>query len=324
MWLTVAACGQSFQLPTANHALFEPGGGEKFFVGTTGRTWESGTFGGVRSGGYQLHEGLDIRCLTRDKRGEPTDPILASADGTVAYINRKPSLSNYGNYIILRHRIDGIEVYTTYAHLGKVRDDLREGLTVNAGETIAIMGRTANTGEGISKDRAHLHFEIGLLLNDRFAGWYRANQPGQRNDHGNWNGQNLRGLDPRLIFLEQQQEGARFSLTTFIRTQTELCRVQVRDSHFPWLTRYPTLILRNPVAEREGIAGYEIAFNYVGVPYQMIPRAQSELKSKASVHLLSVNAAEEQKNPCGKLVAQRRGTWELTATGQRLISLITY
>lgn len=318
------APAQPFQLPTANRALYEPGGEERFFVGTVGKSWESGTFGGVRSSGYQLHEGIDIRCLQRDKRGEPIDPVLATADGTVAYINRRPSLSNYGNYIILRHKIDGIEVYSTYAHLREVRTDLREGMAVKSGEQIGVLGRTANTREGISKDRAHVHFEINLLISDRFAEWFRKNMPGQRNDHGNWNGQALRGLDPRLILLAQQREGAKFSLANFIRNQTELCRVQVRDTNFSWLRRYPSLIVKNPVAEKEGIAGYELVLNYVGVPYQVIPRAASELKSKSRTHLLSVNAAEEQRNPCCKLVTQRRGRWELANNGANLLSLLTY
>ena len=58
------AAAQPLQLPTANHALFESGGGERFFVGTTGNSWESGCFGCVRSEGGKMHEGLDIRCLT--------------------------------------------------------------------------------------------------------------------------------------------------------------------------------------------------------------------------------------------------------------------
>ena len=52
---------QPFQLPTANRALFEKGGEERFFVGTVGKPWTSGTFGCVRSDGWQMHEGLDIR-----------------------------------------------------------------------------------------------------------------------------------------------------------------------------------------------------------------------------------------------------------------------
>src|SRR6266487_4674948 len=145
---------QPFQLPTANRALFEKGGEERFFVGTVGKPWTSGCFGCVRSGGWQMHEGLDIRCLQRDKRGEPTDPVMATADGTVAYINAKPSLSNFCNYIILRHPMDGLQIHPAYAHLRETRSDLRVGQAVKTGETIAIMGHTANTHEGISKERA--------------------------------------------------------------------------------------------------------------------------------------------------------------------------
>src|SRR4051812_25821680 len=81
---------QPFQLPTANQALFEKGGEERFFVGTVGKPWITGTFGCVRSDGAQMHEGLDIRCLQRDKHGEPMDPVMATADGTVAYFNTHP------------------------------------------------------------------------------------------------------------------------------------------------------------------------------------------------------------------------------------------
>src|ERR1041384_4638827 len=135
---------QPFQLPTANRALFEKGGEERFFVGTVGKPWTSGCFGCVRSESWQLHEGLDIRCLQRDKRGEPTDPVMATADGTVAYINTKPSLSNFGNYIILKHNISGLESYSTYAHLRSIREGLKTGHAVKAGEVIAVMGRTSN------------------------------------------------------------------------------------------------------------------------------------------------------------------------------------
>lgn len=316
--------GAGFQFPTGNHFLLEPGGEEKFFVGTTGNSWESGTFGGVRSGGYQLHEGLDIRCLQRDKRGEPTDPILASADGTVAYVNRKSSLSNYGIYIILKHRIDGVEAYTVYAHLSEARSDLREGVSVKAGETIGVMGRTANTGEGISKERAHVHFEIALLLNDQFAAWHRKYQAGERNDHGNWNGRALRGLDPRQVLLLQHTDGDRFNIANFIRSQAELCSVQVRATTFPWLRRYPTLVARNARAEQQGVAGYQIWFNSTGLPYRMMPLAPSEMQSRSNVYLASVNDEERLRDPSGKLVVQRKGKWELTNSGKELISLITY
>lgn len=316
---------QPFYFPTANRALYDAdGGGERFFVGTVGKPWTSGTFGCVRSGGGQLHEGLDIRCLQRDKRGEPTDPVLATAAGTVAYINRKASLSNYGNYLILRHEIDGLEIYSTYAHLREVRADLKTGDSVKTGETIAIMGRTANTREGISKDRAHVHFELNLLVNERFPSWYKKHYPKQRNDHGQWNGQNMLGLDPRAILLEQRRLGAKFNLAKYIQGQTELCRVVVRATDFPWLKRYPALV--KPAASPAGtpIAGYEIALNFNGVPIELTPLTAAQIKGKSQFRLLSLNEAERQKNPCRKLVTQRGSRWELGTAGLNLLGLLTY
>src|SRR5947207_2794273 len=92
---SLSSQAQPFHFPTANHALFEKDGEERFFAGTSGKPWMTGTFGCVRSEGWQMHEGLDIRCLQHDKHGEPTDAVTATADGAVAYINSRPSLSNY-------------------------------------------------------------------------------------------------------------------------------------------------------------------------------------------------------------------------------------
>lgn len=314
---------QPFQLPTANHALFEQGGEEKFFAPTPGRTWTSGCFGCVRSEGHQIHEGLDIRSIQHDKNGESTDPVMASADGTVAYINTRPSLSNYGNYIVLRHQVEGLEIYTLYAHLKEVVTGLKIGQSVKAGENIAIMGRTSNTREAIGKDRAHVHFEICLLANEKFPAWYKQTFPDERNDHGEWNGQNLLGLDPRLI-LRQVHDQKNFRLRTFIRSQTYLCHVFARVKDFPWLHRYPQLIRRNARAEKEGIIGYEIALNFNGVPFEIIPRAASEIPGSGKFQLLAVNAAEETANPCRHLLLKRGERWELSHAGRNLLELLTY
>ena len=322
--LPARVAAQPFQLPTANHALFEKGGEERFFVGTIGKPWTSGTFGCVRTEGWQMHEGLDIRCLQRDKRGDPTDPVMATADGTVAYVNTKAGLSNYGNYIVLRHRIEGLEIFSLYAHLREVRVDLKAGQAVKSGEVIATMGRTTNTRERISPERAHIHFELNLFLNDRFSAWHKTTHPGERNDHGDWNGQNLVGLDPRLILLTQHSEGTNFSLARFIRHQTGLCRVFVRIARFPWLQRYAPLLRPNPKTDKEGVAGYELALNFNGLPFELIPRAASEVPGKARFELLSVNEAEQQKNPCRRLITKKGARWELTSHGTQLLELLTY
>jgi murein DD-endopeptidase MepM/ murein hydrolase activator NlpD len=318
---------QPFVLPTPNQAVLEAGGEERYFVGTVGKPWRSGTFGCVRTDGRQMHEGLDIRATRRDARGEPLDPIRATAAGTVAYVSRRPSLSNYGNYLVLRHVIEGVEIHSLYAHLSKIRADLAPGVAVRAGEEIATMGRTSNTRERISTERAHLHFELNLVLSDRFIPWYQKTFPGQRNDHGSWNGQNLSGLDPWRVFQAQQQAGARFSLVDFIRRQDELCRVFVRAPQLAWARRFPMLVKPNPAAQKEGIAGYELALNFNGLPFEVIPRAASEVKAsaKSKYVLLSVQAEEQQECPCRRLVTRdKSGRWQLADAGLHLLGLLSH
>jgi peptidoglycan LD-endopeptidase LytH len=311
-----------FQFPTVNHALYQPGGELKFFAPTApDKPWTSGSFGCVRDNGTRMHEGLDIRHMQTDRRGEPTDPVMATTDGTVVYFNRKPGLSNYGNYIVLRHVIDGLEIYSLYAHLSAIQPGLKIGDPVKAGEVIATMGRTSSA-EVIAKDRAHVHFELDLLINDNFAAWFnKISTPGERNDHGEWNGQNLNGLDAREILLAEKK--GRFNLRDFLRGQTGLCRVLVRATNFPYLKRYAALVLKNPIAEKEGVAGYEIAFNYNFVAFALMPRAASEIKSAAKFQLLSVNEAVQNANPCRKVVKQRGSRWQLTDKGVRELELLT-
>jgi len=318
----VNLCAQTFQFPTANHALLEPGHELEFFAPTApDKPWTTGSFGCVRSDGWQMHEGLDIRHLQTDRRGEPTDPVMATAAGTVMYVSARAALSNYGKYIVIRHVVEGLEIYSLYAHLSEIAPGIAAGKTVQAGEVIATMGRTSNTAEVITKDRAHVHFELNVFVSENFSSWYKKNFPGERNDHGIWNGQNLNGLDPCAILLAEHGE-KNFSLLEFVRSQRELCRVLVRATGFPYLKRYAPLVLKNPVAAREGVAGYEIALNYNGVAFALLPRAQSEIKGRAKFQLLSVNEPEYRAHPCRKLVVQRGGRWQLTNVGQRELELL--
>lgn len=315
---------QPFALPTANRAVLEADSGAKAFAPTPGRDWISGTFGCVRTDGHQFHEGIDILTVARDRKGEPTDPVLAAADGTVVYANRKSGLSNYGNYIVVEHVIEGLPVYTLYAHLREVGDAIKPGKKVKSGEQIGILGHTSNTRQAITKDRAHLHFEVNLFLSDRFEAWHKKFMAGTRNDHGMWNGQNMAGIDPWQIFLAQRKEGARFSLLRFIQSQPELCRVIVRDKDLAFAKRYAALIERNAKAEKEGVAGYEIALTCHGSPTRLIPRAESELRSKARINILGVNPPVFAGCPCSKLLTKSGSSWSFTAKGDRLMSLLTY
>lgn len=322
--LAVATAGSILRLPTANQALFQSGGEERFFTPTTGKTWTSGQFGCVRSDGHQFHEGIDIKCLSRDRHGEPTDPIMASADGVVAYISRHPGNSNYGNYLVLRHQIDGMEIYTLYAHLSAIRSELKTGDSVHGGDVVATMGRTSNTRQSITKDRAHVHFEVDLVANERFATWYSQHYAGQRNDHGNFHGHNLLGVDPAALLWDEAKQRNNFSMVHFLQSQPEMCRVFVRATSFPWLKRYAALIQPNPVAAREGIVGYEMSLTFNGIPVRLTPRAASEIKSPGRFSLLSVNPSVHDTSPCGGLVRERGGRWSLTPHGLEFLDLLTY
>jgi peptidoglycan LD-endopeptidase LytH len=322
--ITASALAETFVLPTPNRAVLTAGREASYFAPTPGRAWTAGTFGCVRTEGNQLHEGLDILHTTRSKTGEPLDAIYATAAGRVAYVNQSAALSNYGRYIMLQHHIEGIPIFTTYAHLSEIAEGIKVGASVRQGQTIGTMGRTANTRESIGKDRAHLHFEVALRLNDRYASWHDAALKGQKNDHGNWNGRNFAGLDPWLIFKQQQKLGPKFSVLEMIRSQTELARVIVRDTQFPFLRDYAPLIRRNPLADREGVVAYEVALNAYGVPFLLIPRAQSQIGLGPRIELLSVNENEQQANPCTKVVGKRGGKWQLTEAGTQFFELLRH
>lgn len=324
VWVSAAlARSDHLVLPTPNRALFDKGRQNEYFVPTPGKDWISGTFGCVRTEGWQLHEGLDIKCVQRDKKGESADAVSSFAEGVIAYINQKPSLSNYGKYLIIRHQIEGLEVYSTYAHLSEIDPSLRIGSAVKPGTRVATMGRTSNTRQRISRDRAHLHFELNLLLNDQFPAWFQKTFPGERNDHGVWNGRNMVGIDPRAVLLHSHLDGERFSLLRHLREQPELCRVLVRDTSYPWLKRYSVLVSRMN-APVDPLAGYEIVLNFNGLPFQLIPRSVREISKGPKYQLLRVNTDEHRKNPCRKLVRAKGNSWELTDAGVQWLELLTF
>jgi hypothetical protein len=309
-------------LPTANAFLFGPGGDEKYFQSTISGTWESGQYGCVRMATYgkRLHEGIDIKCLERDRKGEPIDPVYAVGDGSVAFINTHPGESNYGRYIILRHVWDGVEVFTLYAHLREIADGLRAGHAVTKGQQIAVLGHSANTHEGISRDRAHLHFEITFMMNDHFARWYAKRDP-KAPDFGNYNGQNFMGIDP-AAFLRALRANPSLNFNEYLRQRSEAFRVLVAPRPFPWLKMHP-----ETVQPHEGTsAAYEVVMNWVGLPIQIIPKTGDEVGTERGRYpiLKSVNEDELARNNCRYLVKRVKGRWTLSEHGLEWIELLTY
>src|SRR5207244_13174967 len=133
--------------------------------------WEGGRYGFVRNPVStaqgliytRFHEGIDIRCLQRDARGEPLDDVRAIADGKVVHANQVADYSNYGRYIVIEHVWDGSPYYSLYGHLS--------GIAVGVGQRAhrgARIARTGDTGDGWSRSRAHVHPALHLMFSCRF------------------------------------------------------------------------------------------------------------------------------------------------------------
>ena len=184
-----------------------------------------------------FHEGIDIAALQRDRSGRPLDKAYAVADGVVGYINRVAGKSNYGKYVVLLHHDPVGEVYTLYGHLAEVEKHLSVGQNVSPGQVLGQMGNTSSAG--IPMERAHLHFEIGLICNAHFAEWYRAKK--LKPDHGNFNGHNFFGANPRDAFADRRQNPD-FTFQSHLALLPTAFEVILAASKRPeFFDRYPSL-----------------------------------------------------------------------------------
>ena len=323
LWLLPAAAWPlDLCLPTGNDALLH-GRDADFFQPTVEGNVESGMFGCVRSNGHRLHEGIDIKCLQRDRRGEPLDAVHAVADGTVAFINTKAGLSNYGRYLVLEHRWDGVIVHTLYAHLSAIADGLAAGQPVRKAQVIGTLGHTTNTRERIPADRAHLHFEINLLLSPNFYVWYPKHDP-QAPPFGNFNGKNLFGLDPAAVFREFAGN-PKLNFADYVARQHAGFTVLVSARQFPWLRLHPEQVGRPAQANVTPVA-YEIATTAWGVPVSVWARSAAEVTPEQLRRLPVLNRIDEaeiERAGCRRLVERGRTGWHFSAEGREWVELLT-
>ena len=329
-FFAVAAHALELCLPTANLALLHPGHDAEYFQATIEGTTASGMFGCVRRSGNRFHEGIDIKCLTRDQRGEPTDSVHAVADGEVAFVNDKPGLSNYGRYILVRHRWDGVEVYTLYAHLRSITAGVVAGQPVKKGQAIGGLGRSTNSREGISQDRAHLHFEVAFMLNTGFRNWYAKRDP-KAPPFGNFNGQNFFGIDPAAL-LRAYAGNTALNFADYIQRQSVAFTVLVGARGCSWIQRHPEQL--RPSANRDAApVAYELGVTAWGLPVTISPRSAGELTDpqrrqlqRGLPVLRSVNETELQRADCRGLLkpGPRAGGWEFSAKGGEWAELLMY
>lgn len=317
-----AAPWRNFVFPTDQTRLLE-GVTADIYQPTASGNPESGLYGSVRTANNgsglmsSFHEGIDIAAMARDRRGRPLDTVRAVADGIVGYVNRVGGNSNYGIYVILLHRDPIGEVYTLYAHLAEVPKTLRAGQKVSAGETIGVMGNTSSGA--IPMQRAHLHFEIGLINNQRFASWYRAQK--LKPDHGNFHGRNFLGVDPR-IFIAAREQNPDIDFRSFVAAQPPAFEVMLNARKMPdFFRRYPSLWSG---AEFDGgPIVLSCSENGMLLSGRCSTPAEKQTLGKQKAVVLSVDEEVLGRNGC-HLVSRTSKGWKLGRKGDEWLEILTY
>lgn len=308
--------------PTDQEHLLEPERTGVYQPTASGNP-ESAFYGTVRTSRQRgrllpsFHKGIDIAAVSRDRRNRPRDSIYAVAEGTVAYVNRIAGNSSYGLYLVLIHDDPVGPVYTLYSHLNSFAEDLKEGRRVAAGDVLGVMGNTATYRIPLS--RAHLHFEIGLVANSRFARWARSRKI--KNDHGDYNGWNLMPIDP-LEFFRAGAASHRLDFLSHLQSIPVAFEAVVRVEKIPdFFRRYPSL-WEGPRIENGAIA---IACCQYGIPLRgrAADPEETRMLGEERIRITSVDREVLGRNGRG-VISPRGGSWSLGRNGANWLSLLTY
>lgn len=266
-WLPLTGWTQAFVWPTEMPVRADTPWQDYVQAAASGKP-ETGLYGTARNDGHKFHEGLDIRASRRDRRGESLDEVRVVAPGTVAHVVPSPN-GAYGRYVVVLHQQGRAVFYTLYAHLASVEPGLRPGQPVRPGQKIGVLGRS-DGGRGFPKERAHLHFEVGLRLSDDFEGWYaRQKDFSTPNRHGLWNGRNLFGTDPVPFLQAGLSSGNAPDYLAMVRQEKTAVTVQVSTTVVPdFIRRYPALCT---VVVPERVAGWRVEFAWHGMPVRWTP-----------------------------------------------------
>jgi hypothetical protein len=293
------------------------------FQPTASDRQESALYGSVRTAqrgklsGPSFHEGVDIAAVRRDRSGRPLDSVFAVADGEVAHINRIPSNSGYGRYVVLIHDDPLGTAYTLYAHLSAIAHGLKSGQSLKAGEALGTMGNSANYA--IPMTRAHLHLEIGVVANSRFPAWFAAQK--LTPDHGAYNGWNLLGVDPLGVFCAQRAQ-TNFTLARYMADLPAAFEVVVRVGRQPdYFVRYPSLWRDPPFSGGTAV----LACTENGVPLSGRNASEQETAAlgKGRALVQNVNETALRRNGA-RLITRRKSVWVLSQTGERWQEIITF
>lgn len=129
---------------------------------------------------YELINKCDFGSINCAKEGEQhtgmdstgSEQILSSGQGIVARIVLNDGKDHgFGNTVIIKHCLENeiLPIFTLYAHLDSISDQLSEGVYVQKGENLGIMGASGygdplywakDEDDNIHLDWKHLHFEF--------------------------------------------------------------------------------------------------------------------------------------------------------------------
>lgn len=313
--------GHHFGYPTRQTAILETNTTGVFMPTASGRP-ESALYGTVRmskEGNLVLpsfHEGVDIAPMERDRRQMPNDRIYAPLDGEVAYANRIAGKSNYGRYLVLLHDDPVGRIFTLYAHLEEISPSVHAGHKVRKGDDIGRMGHSDSTGLDIS--RAHLHFEVGMMLNRNFHVWYKKQK--RKPDHGNYHGQNLMGINPLDVYRWQEEKGA-FSMADYLRQLEPAFSLVVKVPHtLDYFERYPLLWSG---AAHTGVMVLSVSEGGVPVAGRNATAEEAGLIKGKRHAVLAVNETVLGRNGL-RLVVRRQGQWQLGKNGERWLEVLSW
>jgi hypothetical protein len=196
----------------------------------------------------------------------PLDTVRAISSGEVVYVKARPRRSDYGRYVVVEHRWDGSPFFSLYAHLGTV--SVEPGLRVVAGEGLGIMGYS---GAGLSRDRAHLHLEVGMLLNETFEPWYEAHFHDEPNYHSIFSGLNLAGLDVAGLYAASRADSS-FTVREFVQSRPVAYELTIPNrGGLDLIRRYPWLLERSPAGD---VSAWTISFTRAGLPVRVVGSAR--------------------------------------------------
>ena len=179
-----------------------------------------------------------------------------------------------------------------------------------------------HTGTGIDRRRAHVHFEINMLLNQNYGAWHRTNSRGS-NRHDVFHGYNLAGLDVPALYLALQNN-PNLTIEDFFALQEPFYSVAVpNEGPIDLLYRYPFLAAvrsSRTAGSEAGAPAWEIGFTQSGLPVRVAP--SSRRVAEATATRVQPSDVAYSYLTGGTLTGSGR-SYALSNSGRRFMSLLT-